>query len=72
MMGHYYGTGYPQPTAPISPGGHIRSTSYSISYGRGKPMASPTADIKGIVLSLTSSLNVVSYFGQDAMHGLMM
>lgn len=46
MMGHYYGSGYPPPTAPISPGGHIRSTSYSISYGRGKPMASPTADIK--------------------------
>ncbi|KAK8723928.1 hypothetical protein OTU49_011608 [Cherax quadricarinatus] len=46
MMGHFYGAGYPTPTTPVSPGGHIRSTSYSISYGRGKPMASPTADIK--------------------------
>ncbi|XP_042872601.1 protein furry-like isoform X6 [Penaeus japonicus] len=46
MMGHFYGTGYPPPSAPLSPGGHIRSTSYSISYGRGKPIASPTADIK--------------------------
>lgn len=48
MMGHFYGAGYPPPSAPLSPGGHIRSTSYSISYGRGKPMASPTADIKGL------------------------
>ncbi|XP_042223634.1 protein furry-like [Homarus americanus] len=46
MIGHFYGAGYPQPSAPVSPGGHIRSTSYSISYGRGKPMGSPTADIK--------------------------
>ncbi|XP_064103219.1 protein furry-like isoform X6 [Macrobrachium nipponense] len=47
MMGHFYGAGYPTPTAaPLSPGGHIRSTSYSISYGRGKPIGSPTADIK--------------------------
>ncbi|KAK4300624.1 hypothetical protein Pmani_027179 [Petrolisthes manimaculis] len=49
MMGHFYSgtSGQPPPQAPTtSPGGHIRSTSYSISYGRGKPLASPTADIK--------------------------
>ncbi|XP_076040545.1 microtubule binding protein furry isoform X4 [Oratosquilla oratoria] len=36
----------PHPGVPLSPQGcHMRSTSYSISYGRGKPIASPT-DIK--------------------------
>lgn len=47
MMGHFYGSAFPPPSAPMSPSGHIRSTSYSISYGRGKPMASPTAELKG-------------------------
>ncbi|XP_045105728.1 protein furry-like isoform X4 [Portunus trituberculatus] len=46
MMGHFYGSAFPPPSAPMSPSGHIRSTSYSISYGRGKPMASPTAELK--------------------------
>lgn len=64
MMGHFYSgtSGLPPPQAPTtSPGGHIRSTSYSISYGRGKPLASPTADIKGKLTKVVPLFLLVSF-----------
>ena len=50
LLSHYYHGTYTGPAAIAQQGGHIRSTSYSVSYGRGKPtIGSPTSDIRGLL-----------------------